>query len=204
MTTIQFFTGLLDWLLADPSHIVTAASALAAITPTPDPATPWGKAYRLIDLFALNVLHAKDSGKPRSPPPPPASAPATSAAAPVLALLLTAGLGLAACADTPATTVFEIRAGYDAAVLVPMSAYAQLPACPAAANAAPAAGQAPVCADAGVLAQLAKADTAAKAAMDAAEDVVRNHPNLDSAAATAAANDAIAAASAILATYGIH
>jgi hypothetical protein len=202
MTTLQFFTGLLDWLLADPSHIVAAASALAAIIPTPDPATPLGKLYKLVDLFALNVLHAKETGmRPAAPP----AAPPPTPAAPALALLLTAGLALAACADKPpATDVFGIRAGYDAAVLVPMSAYAQLPPCATAPAAPPAAGAAPVCADPNVLAQLAKADTAAKAALDAAEDVVRNHPELDSAAAIAAATDAITAATTILATYNIH
>ena len=62
MNTIQFFQQILTWLLADPSHIVVAASVIAAITPTPDPATTAGKAYRVLDLLALNILHAKSTG----------------------------------------------------------------------------------------------------------------------------------------------
>ncbi len=94
MTTLQFITGLLDWLLADPSHIVTAAAALAAATPTPDPNTPWGKLYKVLDIFALNFLHAKDSGAVASQP---ASTPSLPQAG---MFLLAAGLaaGLSACA----------------------------------------------------------------------------------------------------------
>lgn len=62
MNTIQFFTNILNWLLADPSHIVVAASVIAAVTPTPDPNTTVGKVYRVLDTLALNILHAKQTG----------------------------------------------------------------------------------------------------------------------------------------------
>jgi len=76
MNTVQFATSVADWLLADPAHIVLAASIIAALTPTPDPATLTGKLYRIVDLLALNVLRAKDSGAPAplaAPQPAPAA-----------------------------------------------------------------------------------------------------------------------------------
>jgi hypothetical protein len=62
MNTIQFFMSIYNWLMADPSHIVAAASAIAAVTPTPNPASPAGKVYKVLEVFALNFLHAKDTG----------------------------------------------------------------------------------------------------------------------------------------------
>jgi hypothetical protein len=62
MNTIQFLMMIVNWLQADPSHIVVTASALAALTPTPDASTTAGKIYKVLDLLALNFLHAKDSG----------------------------------------------------------------------------------------------------------------------------------------------
>ena len=59
MTSLQFLDAVLDWLLADPAHVVLAASAVAALTPTPDPNSLAGKLYRVIDILALNVLRAK-------------------------------------------------------------------------------------------------------------------------------------------------
>jgi hypothetical protein len=50
------------WLQADPSHIVVLASALAALTPTPAPNTVAGRIYKILDLFALNFMHAKSTG----------------------------------------------------------------------------------------------------------------------------------------------
>lgn len=40
--------------------IVAAASAIAALTPTPADDTLVGKAYKVIDWLALNVFKAKD------------------------------------------------------------------------------------------------------------------------------------------------
>lgn len=62
MNTMQFINTIISWLLADPSHLVVAASALAALTPTPSPDTPYGRIYRVLDLLALNFLHAKSTG----------------------------------------------------------------------------------------------------------------------------------------------
>ena len=40
--------------------IVTLASVVAAVTPTPKPGTKLAKAYKLVDLLALNILKAKE------------------------------------------------------------------------------------------------------------------------------------------------
>lgn len=62
MNTPQFLMEVYNWLMASPANIVCAASVLAAVTPTPNPDTPFGKVYRLLELFAFNFLHAKDTG----------------------------------------------------------------------------------------------------------------------------------------------
>lgn len=64
MNTMQFVMEVLNWLQTDPSHIVVAAAVLRSMTPTPDPSTPQGKAYQIIELFALSFMHAKDTGVP--------------------------------------------------------------------------------------------------------------------------------------------
>jgi hypothetical protein len=43
--------------------VVTLASAIAAITPTPAPGTFLAKLYALIDFTALNIGKAKDKGQ---------------------------------------------------------------------------------------------------------------------------------------------
>lgn len=45
------------------SALVTFASALAAIIPTPKEGTGLAKIYKVIDFLALNILHAKETGK---------------------------------------------------------------------------------------------------------------------------------------------
>jgi hypothetical protein len=62
MNTLQFALSVLDWLQSDPSHIVVAASVVAAVTPTPTPGTVYSKIYKIVDLFAANVFRAKDTG----------------------------------------------------------------------------------------------------------------------------------------------
>lgn len=62
MNTMQFINAILAWLQADPSHVIVLASALAALTPTPAPNTTAGRIYKLLDLFALNFMHAKSTG----------------------------------------------------------------------------------------------------------------------------------------------
>lgn len=44
------------------ASVVSLASAIAAITPTPAPGTKLAKVYALIDLLALNVGKAKSTG----------------------------------------------------------------------------------------------------------------------------------------------
>lgn len=100
---------------------------------------------------------------------------------------------LAACGSTPQQVVFEARSGYDAAILAPAANYNELPRCPAE----------PVCSEQSVVDSLRKADAAAKTALDAAEDVVRNHPDWDSDASIDAMKRAIDAVSQILKQYGV-
>ena len=47
---------IINWI----TWIVTAASAIAASTPTPKDDALIGKAYKFIDALALNILKAKD------------------------------------------------------------------------------------------------------------------------------------------------
>jgi|TARA_B100001059_G_scaffold222420_1_gene246347 hypothetical protein len=47
-------------LIGIATAIVTAASAIAALTPTPTDDTWVGKAYRIVDWLALNIGRAKD------------------------------------------------------------------------------------------------------------------------------------------------
>lgn len=42
------------------TSIIAAASAIAAVTPTPKDDTFIGKAYKIVDWMALNVFKAKD------------------------------------------------------------------------------------------------------------------------------------------------
>lgn len=43
--------------------VVTVASAIAALTPTPKDDTAVGIAYKVVDFLAINVGKAKDTGK---------------------------------------------------------------------------------------------------------------------------------------------
>ncbi len=51
-----------DQLFGVVTSIIAAASAIAALTPTPKDDTVIGKLYKLIDWCALNIFKAKDSG----------------------------------------------------------------------------------------------------------------------------------------------
>lgn len=44
------------------TSVVAAASAIAALTPTPKDDTWVARAYKLIDVLAINVGQAKDKG----------------------------------------------------------------------------------------------------------------------------------------------
>jgi hypothetical protein len=43
--------------------VISTASAIAAITPTPKKGSKLAKAYQIIDVLALNVGKAKQTGK---------------------------------------------------------------------------------------------------------------------------------------------
>lgn len=118
---------------------------------------------------------------------------AIGSAAVVLLALFVGACG-ALTGGTPAADVFAMRASYNAAVLAPAAAYASLPRCAAAVP--------QPCSEQAVVNQLRKADAAAKAALDAAETVVRDTPRVDARTAIRAATEAIAAVAAIAAIYG--
>ena len=46
-----------DW-----THPIVFAAAITALTPTPKPGTWLSKAYKVIDVLAINILHAKSTG----------------------------------------------------------------------------------------------------------------------------------------------
>ena len=198
MTSQAFLSTVLDWLLADPTHIVAAASGLAALIPTPPPASIAGKLYQIIDILALNILHAKEPG----PLPPPGNDPKIPPAAGAqlvpapMAALVTLSLCLSACANqTPQKDVFELRAAYDATVLAPLVRYHALPLCSQSSG---------ICKSADIDAQLISADKNAKAALDAAEAVVLTNPATEDQEIVATAQAAIAMVQTILTTNGIH
>jgi hypothetical protein len=63
MKVILWLSQHSDQIIDALTAIVTGASALAALTPTPKDDTFLGKAYKVVDWLALNVGKAKDSGK---------------------------------------------------------------------------------------------------------------------------------------------
>jgi hypothetical protein len=63
MDTILQFIQTQPWY-GVVAAVIALASAIAAITPTPDEGSTLGKLYKIIDLFALNIGKAKDKGKP--------------------------------------------------------------------------------------------------------------------------------------------
>lgn len=185
--------------------LIAAASAIAAVLPHPAKLDGWlAAARKIVDWLALNIGHATPAGGATAS----ASSASTGTALKSIAAFMVAGalgiasaLGLAACAapTTPQATVFDMRAAYDAAVLVPMVHYTALPACSAT---APATLAAP-CKNPAVVAQLIKADTSAEAAFDAAENLVRTNPTLDATSAIAAVTAAVNVAETIVSTYNI-
>lgn len=68
MNTMQFLMAVISWLQADPSHVIVAATLADSLIPTPDPRTPVGKLYKVLELFALSFMHAKETGVPPMPP----------------------------------------------------------------------------------------------------------------------------------------
>jgi len=64
MDLIPFLTPYIDnsWVKV-ATAVVTLASAIAAVTPTPKAGTVWAKVYAVIDFLALNIGKAKQPGK---------------------------------------------------------------------------------------------------------------------------------------------
>jgi hypothetical protein len=63
LKSIMSLTELLPLFIELACAIVALASAVAAISPTPKQGHWFGRLYRVLDAFALNVGYAKD--KPR-------------------------------------------------------------------------------------------------------------------------------------------
>ena len=57
---INYIVANIDTLLATITAVVTAASAVAALTPTPKDDAILGKVYKIVDWFALNIGKAKE------------------------------------------------------------------------------------------------------------------------------------------------
>lgn len=106
----------------------------------------------------------------------------------ILAALIVAGC--AGSFQSPETTVYTIRSGYVVALQAAVT-YETQPRCPAE----------PVCSDPEIVDLLRKSDLTAKAALDAAETTVRNHPEIDAGFAIDAARNAVSAFQAILPLY---
>lgn len=62
MTIISWLLEHKDQLISAITTIISGASAIAALTPTPKDDTFIGKVYKLIDFCALNIGKAKDKG----------------------------------------------------------------------------------------------------------------------------------------------
>lgn len=63
MQLISWVTTHSDQILDMATKIVAAASAFAALTPTPSDDTFVGKLYKVVDWLALNIGKAKDKGQ---------------------------------------------------------------------------------------------------------------------------------------------
>lgn len=57
---LKWITSNFEQLIAIATSVVATCSVIAAITPTPIDDTVVRKAYKIIDLFALNFGFAKD------------------------------------------------------------------------------------------------------------------------------------------------
>lgn len=52
----------LNLIIEHGPTVIAIASAVAAATPTPAQGTPLGAVYKVVDLLALNVGRAKETG----------------------------------------------------------------------------------------------------------------------------------------------
>jgi len=62
MNVIEWLQTNWELIISIAAIVVTAASAVAATTPTPKEGTTWSKIYKVIDWLALNIGKAKDKG----------------------------------------------------------------------------------------------------------------------------------------------
>lgn len=62
MSTLQAIMTVYAWLMSDWTHPIVAMSVVAMVTPTPAPGTWLSKAYKIVDVLALNIMHAKSTG----------------------------------------------------------------------------------------------------------------------------------------------
>lgn len=112
----------------------------------------------------------------------------------VLLPFLLAGCMTVSNPVTP-TTVYQLRALYDATVLAPAANYRRLPLCEAAQ---------PPCAERAVIVKLQAADRLAVASLDAAQAFVTANPTLNPLSVISAAQAAVNAMLQLETTYGIH
>ena len=59
---IDYIIANKEGIFAVVTTVIAAASAIAALTPTPSDDTFVGKAYKIIDWLALNIFSAKEKG----------------------------------------------------------------------------------------------------------------------------------------------
>ena len=60
MEAIKWISANIETVIAIVTAAVTLASLVASVTPTPKDNTVIAKLYRVIDLLALNIGHAKE------------------------------------------------------------------------------------------------------------------------------------------------
>lgn len=60
MEALSWISANIETVIAIVTAVVTLASLIASITPTPKDNAVIAKVYRLVDLLALNIGHAKE------------------------------------------------------------------------------------------------------------------------------------------------
>ena len=60
MEALSWISANIETVIAIVTAVVTLASLIASITPTPKDNAVIAKVYRVVDLLALNIGHAKE------------------------------------------------------------------------------------------------------------------------------------------------
>ena len=60
METLKWISANIETVIAIVTAVVTLASLVASVTPTPKDNAVIAKLYKVIDLLALNIGHAKE------------------------------------------------------------------------------------------------------------------------------------------------